>query len=67
MMYNFDEDVAKEVGVEEAMMLSNIEWWVEKMLQITNIITKTIIGRITHKKHFKNSLLFGAGGKFKEY
>ncbi len=30
MRYNFDEDVAKEVGVEEAMMLSNIEWWVEK-------------------------------------
>lgn len=30
MKYQFDEKVACDVGVEEAIMLSNIEFWVEK-------------------------------------
>lgn len=30
MKYYFDEDVAKDVGVEEAIMFSNILYWVQK-------------------------------------
>jgi hypothetical protein len=30
MKFPFDEQVAKEVGVEEALMLSHIEYWVRK-------------------------------------
>ena len=30
MKYHFEKSVAEKVGVEEAIMLSNIEYWVEK-------------------------------------
>ena len=30
MKYDFNEEVAKNVGVEEAIMLSNIQWWCKK-------------------------------------
>jgi len=30
MKYNFDKQIAKDIGVEEAIMYSNIEWWVKK-------------------------------------
>lgn len=54
MEHSFDIKIAKEYGIEEAIILKNIYFWVQKILQTKSIFMMGNIGLTTARKHLRN-------------
>ena len=67
MQFIFNSGVAKKVGVDGAIMLENIYYWILKNRAMKSIFMMDSIGPIIQSKLFLNYFHSGVLGKYLEY